>query len=282
MNARCGRQAGLVTPNRLHGIVLQPWWLATTPLLALSACSPQPATTRPLQTGEPVACPTGQLSLRLDDGNGRFNGMSHAGTTLVVQNAGKVACSIVAMPSPRLRDAQRQTLAIAPQTPPPPAVQPQRLTLAPGASVESDMRWVSGNVYDDGHCESPASIALAIGAGTVTAPFHGQLCGAGGKPSTYSITPFRTTTAATGAIVRIRYRCDDGRTVLATYPDTQTAVLDFDSQTHRLHAAISADGARYVDEHWQWWSKGMHDAWLAKLKPGEQIASTTGVACRAP
>jgi len=117
MNARCGRQAGLVTPNRLHGIVLQPWWLATTPLLALSACSPQPATTRPLQTGEPVACPTGQLSLRLDDGNGRFNGMSHAGTTLVVQNAGKVACSIVAMPSPRLRDAQRQTLAIAPQTP---------------------------------------------------------------------------------------------------------------------------------------------------------------------
>ena len=123
-------------------------------------------------------------------------------------------------------------------------------------------------------------ITLALGTGTVTAPFHGQLCGAGGKPSTYSITPFRE--AAMGAAIRLTYTCDDGRTVRVTYPDTQTAVLDFDAQTHRLHTAISADGARYVGGHWQWWSKGMHDAWLAELKPGEKIASAAGVACRAP
>lgn len=249
------------------------------PLLALAACSPPPAT-RPTQAAGPTPCTPAQLRLRLDGGDGRFNGMSHAGALLVVRNAGTVACTIAAMPSPRLQDAQRQTLAITARTPPPPAAQPPRLLLAPGANVESDMRWVSGNVYDDGHCESPAFITLAIGAGTVTAPFEGHLCGAGGKPSTYSTTPFRA--AAADTPISLAYTCDDGRTVQATYPDTQTAVLSFDSQTHRLHAAISADGARYVGGHWQWWSKGMHDAWLAELKPGEAMASAAGVACRAP
>jgi membrane-bound inhibitor of C-type lysozyme len=280
MNVRCGRRVGLATPSRLRRIFLQPWWLAMAPLLVLSACSPQPPATRPAQASGPAACMPAQLSLQLDDGNGRFNGMSHSGTMLVVRNAGKVACSIVAMPSPRLQDARRQTLAITAQVPPSPASQPPRLMLAPGASVESDMRWVSGNVYDDGHCESPAFITLALGTGTVTAPFQGQLCGAGGKPSTYSITPFRA--MAAGAAIRLTYACDDGRTVQVAYPDTQTAVLNFDAQTHRLHAAISADGARYVGGRWQWWSKGMHDAWLAELKPGEKVASAAGVACRAP
>lgn len=269
--------------SHLRRTFSSPWRPAMIPLLVLSACSSAPPATRQTQAAAPAACVPAQLKLSLDDGNGRLNGMSHAGTMLVVHNASEVACSIAAMPAPGLRGAQRQTLAIAAQVPPIPAAQPPRLTLAPGASVESDMRWVSGNVYDDGHCESPAVITLAIGAGTVSAPFHGQLCGAGGKPSTYSIGPFRVA-GATGTIgaASIRYRCDDGRTVLAAYPDTQTAMLDFDSQTHRLHAAVSADGARYVDEHWQWWSKGMHDAWLAELKPGEQIASAAGVACRAP
>ena len=59
------------------------------------------------------------------------------------------------------------------------------------------------------------------------------------------------------------------------------AVLNFDAQTHRLRIAVSADGARYVDAHWQWWSKGMHDARLAPLQAGEQIASASGVACHA-
>lgn len=249
------------------------------PMLALSACAPPSPTTRPTQAAGPAACTPLQLDLRLDAGNGRFNGMSHAGTMLVVRNTGTVACTIAATPSPKLRDARRQSLFFMAQSASSPATQSPRLVLAPGASVESDMRWVSGNVYDDGHCESPAFITLAIGAGTVTAPFEGRLCGAGGKPSTYSITPFRA--AAASAPISFTYACDDGRTVQATYPDTQTAVLSFDAQTHRLHIAVSADGARYVGEHWQWWSKGMHDARLAELKPGEEIAAAAGVACHA-
>ncbi|QEE25499.1 lysozyme inhibitor [Rhodanobacter glycinis] len=78
------------------------------------------------------------------------------------------------------------------------------------------------------------------------------------------------------------YRCDDGRSVQASYPDADTAVLTLDGHAHRLHITRSADGARYVGDTWQWWTKGMHDASLAPLKPGETYASTPGVACHAP
>ena len=68
----------------------------------------------------------------------------------------------------------------------------------------------------------------------------------------------------------------------AFYPDPDSAVLTVDRQTHRLHIAISADGARYVGDRWQWWTKGMHQAWLTMLKPGEEYASGSGVGCHAP
>lgn len=78
------------------------------------------------------------------------------------------------------------------------------------------------------------------------------------------------------------YTCNDGRSVRAVYPDTNTAMLTFDGQSHRLHIAVSADGARYVSDEWQWWAKGMHKARLAPLKEGETIAAVSGVSCRAP
>lgn len=80
----------------------------------------------------------------------------------------------------------------------------------------------------------------------------------------------------------LTYACDDGRAVQAIYPDTETAVLKFDGQTHQLHTAVSADGARYVGQHWQWWTKGMHEGRLAPLQSGETIASAGGVSCTAP
>lgn len=89
------------------------------------------------------------------------------------------------------------------------------------------------------------------------------------------------TPVAVVAATTLTYACDDGRTVQAVYPDTYTAVLTLDGQTHRLHTAISADGARYVGQHWQWWTKGMHAGRLAPLKPGETIASASGVSCAA-
>lgn len=77
------------------------------------------------------------------------------------------------------------------------------------------------------------------------------------------------------------YRCADGRQVAAIYPDHDTAVLTFDGSRHVLHVALSASGARYVGEGWQWWTRGMHEGSLAPLRAGETIASATGSDCAA-
>lgn len=85
--------------------------------------------------------------------------------------------------------------------------------------------------------------------------------------------PARPSTEAT-------YQCSDGRAVTATYGDVDHARLVIDGTPYRLTVARSASGARYVGEGWQWWTKGMHDAWLAPLRPGETVASAPGVACQ--
>jgi membrane-bound inhibitor of C-type lysozyme len=77
------------------------------------------------------------------------------------------------------------------------------------------------------------------------------------------------------------YACSDGQSVQAAYPDTNTALVKINGQTHTLHVAISASGARYTGDRWQWWTKGMHDGMLAPLAPGESIASAPGVTCHA-
>ncbi|SFL20108.1 DUF4232 domain-containing protein [Rhodanobacter glycinis] len=174
---------------------------ASLPLLAISACSPHsPATaTTPVAvsvSAQAGPCSATQLALGLDGGDGRFNGMSHSGTMLVLRNHGKAPCTMPARPLPQFTDSGRQPLDIVMQAPvgmhPGPVLLP--VVVPPGATVTSDMRWVSGNVYDHGHCESPAFITLKIGKEAVSSAFSGHLCGAGGKPSSYSMTPFRAAT----------------------------------------------------------------------------------------
>lgn len=59
-------------------------------LLALVACSAQPPEVSSSRTTSAQAqsadCAPSQLAFSLDNGNGRFNGMSHSGTTLVLRN----------------------------------------------------------------------------------------------------------------------------------------------------------------------------------------------------
>lgn len=87
---------------------------------------------------------------------------------------------------------------------------------------------------------------------------------------------------ADGTADAMTYTCADGRVVQATYPDTEHAQITLDGQSHHLRIARSASGARYVGDHWQWWSKGMHDARLSPLEPGEMIAASAGIPCHAP
>lgn len=86
---------------------------------------------------------------------------------------------------------------------------------------------------------------------------------------------------ASAQVSWISYACADGRVVQAAYPDTNTAQIKIGGQEHILRIAMSADGARYTGDGWQWWTKGMHDGSLAPLAAGETIANAPGVACHA-
>lgn len=67
-------------------------------------------------------------------------------------------------------------------------------------------------------------------------------------------TPFGTT--ATASTASVRYLCESGVQVLASYPDTDSAVIEYQGQIYRLQIAVSASGARYVDDDIEWWTKG--------------------------
>lgn len=62
--------------------------------------------------------------------------------------------------------------------------------------------------------------------------------------------------ACTTAPVQQSYRCEGGATLVAAYPDTDTATLRYQGRTHHLRIARSASGARYVGDGLEWWTKG--------------------------
>ncbi|MBE1158795.1 MliC family protein [Dyella acidiphila] len=94
-------------------------------------------------------------------------------------------------------------------------------------------------------------------------------------------TPSNEHAPAGAASNWISYTCSDGQEVKAAYPDSDTALLEIKGSRHSLHSVISASGARYTGDGWQWWTKGMHDGMLAPLAAGESIASAAGVNCHA-
>ncbi|AZS52049.1 hypothetical protein DM558_15275 [Entomomonas moraniae] len=78
----------------------------------------------------------------------------------------------------------------------------------------------------------------------------------------------------------IVYQCDDGQRIEAAYPDTNTAILNYQSQLYLLKVAISASGARYTGEGLQWWTKG-GEGNIAPLLKDEKYASAKGKNCYA-
>jgi membrane-bound inhibitor of C-type lysozyme len=81
-----------------------------------------------------------------------------------------------------------------------------------------------------------------------------------------------------GAEVLI-YHCADGETVRASYPTTDTAVVEYEGRSRTLKSALSASGARYVGEGLQWWTKGMTEGVVSPLEAGQDVASGGGVNC---
>lgn len=76
------------------------------------------------------------------------------------------------------------------------------------------------------------------------------------------------------------YVCADGRTVQAGYPDQVTAVVDVGGHAYTLKSQMAASGVRYTGFGLQWWTKGLQEGRLSRLKDGETIASDPGVICR--
>jgi membrane-bound inhibitor of C-type lysozyme len=74
------------------------------------------------------------------------------------------------------------------------------------------------------------------------------------------------------------YRCTDGQTIVAGYPDPATAVVTYKSHAYTLKLAPAESGARYTGYGLQWWVNGRRAA-LAALKPGEERATNPGLAC---
>ncbi len=62
--------------------------------------------------------------------------------------------------------------------------------------------------------------------------------------------------AVADASAPLTYRCESGRTVEASYPTNSTAVVQYEGQTYPMTIAVSASGARYVGEGFEWWTKG--------------------------
>lgn len=52
------------------------------------------------------------------------------------------------------------------------------------------------------------------------------------------------------------YVCASGARIVATYPDTESATVQYKGATYPLRIAISGSGARYVGERIEWWTKG--------------------------
>ncbi|RJS91029.1 MliC family protein [Salinisphaera sp. Q1T1-3] len=78
----------------------------------------------------------------------------------------------------------------------------------------------------------------------------------------------------------VRYECSTGETIVARYPDVETAVIDYKGDEHTLSLAMSADGARYVGDDYEWWTRGTGRNGQATLSErnddnttGRQIAS---------
>jgi Protein of unknown function (DUF4232) len=153
-----------------------------------------PAFAQDSSIATPVAmCSPAQITLTTDAGNGRFDGMNHSGTVLVLRNHSANACRLLAFARLRLAGKSGALLGVAIVLKTPysaPIVSGRRvpvglghgpvalpIAVAPGAAVSAELTWVSGAVYGNSVCVDVASVSAAAGEGTVSAPLAAHICG---------------------------------------------------------------------------------------------------------
>ena len=67
------------------------------------------------------------------------------------------------------------------------------------------------------------------------------------------------TTPPQPTVVQATWRCTSGQEVVAVYPNADSAVITYRGTTYRMSRQLSADGARYAGEGFEWWSKAYPD-----------------------
>ena len=148
----------------------------------------------PLPATPPSAppCAAAQLRLSTDGQDGAFDGMSHSGVELSIRNLGP-DCTLPALPKVVLLSRAGRPLPAVRQAPvgmhPGPVVMP--VFVGAGHRAASDLRWVSGPVFDHNRSVRAASVTVRIGGGVLRAPLKAVLYGPTGKPVTFEQPPLR-------------------------------------------------------------------------------------------
>jgi hypothetical protein len=161
----------------------------TLPMLFAASCARTvPPVARPVERAKSaLPCSASALKLSFDGRDGEFAGMSHDGAWLVLRNTGSQPCTVPRRPQLNFTDASGKPVEL--QIPMRPGMHPGPvlvpITLRPGEAASGTMRWVTGDVYDAGHCVAPANAALAVDDGNVTALFAARVCGPAGAIPQY-------------------------------------------------------------------------------------------------
>ncbi|MCP1216942.1 DUF4232 domain-containing protein [Acetobacter orientalis] len=136
-------------------------------------------------------CQAEQLSLTLDDEGGAFNGMSQSGTLLVVRNIGAGPCQIQPLPLVQFANAAGHVLPVTRRAVGGPKPQPAMAAVAfmPEAELIARLHWVSGAVYDNAQCVSPATLVLALPSGSLSQPFARHMCAPAGATAFFDQMP---------------------------------------------------------------------------------------------
>lgn len=138
------------------------------------------------------ACRAGNMSLKLDDRNGEFDGMSQSGAMLVVRNTGKATCTLGVLPELTFADAGHRPLSAERRVPrgmhPGPVLLPVQLRA--GKEAESRLHWVASDVFDGGHCIRPARLSVRLEGQSLQVPFGRTMCAPAGGNAFFDQQPF--------------------------------------------------------------------------------------------
>lgn len=136
------------------------------------------------------SCRAAQLRLTADGRAGDFNGMSHSGVEVSIRNAG-LDCVVQALPALTFLDARGRPLPAARHAPPGmhpgPVMVPVRI--AHGARAITDLRWVSGPVFDHSRALRAASVIVRVGPGVLRVPLSAVLYGPADAPAYFDQPP---------------------------------------------------------------------------------------------